>query len=154
MSQSLKPPNLRCIKYKWVFKIEHDRMYHTRLVACGYSQIPGIDYSKNNSPVMNHVTFCVLLLIMIHFGLLAKANIETAFLQGELEEEVYVEYLLSMKGIGKGECIILDKCIYGLVQATRQYNKKAVEILKKVGFTGGNAHPCLYYMQLHTQMTM
>ena len=49
-----------------------------------------------------------------------------------------------MKGIGKDECIILDKCIYGLVQATRQYNKKAVEILKKVGFTGGNVDPCLY----------
>ena len=37
--------------------------------------------------------------------------------------------------VGKNDCIILEKSIYDLVQAARQYNKKAVEILKRIGFT-------------------
>ena len=41
------------------------------------------------------------------------------------------------------DCIILDKCIYGLVQAARQYYIKAVEILKSTGFIGGSIDPCL-----------
>ena len=40
--------------------------------------------------------------------------------------------------------IILNKCIYGLGQVARQYYKKAIEILKNLGFIGGNIHPCLY----------
>ena len=50
-----------------------------------------------------------------------------------------------MKDIERDDCIILGKCIYDLVQAERQYNKKAVEILKKVGFTGGSLDPCHYF---------
>ena len=42
------------------------------------------------------------------------------------------------------EILILDKCIYGLVQSARQYHKKAVAILKKIGFEGGEVDPCLY----------
>ena len=49
-----------------------------------------------------------------------------------------------MKGMGKDDCIILKKCIYGLVQAAIKCNKKAVEILKRIDFTGGNIDPCLY----------
>ena len=43
-----------------------------------------------------------------------------------------------MNNIGKDDCIILNKCIYGLVPAMRQYYKRAVEILKKAGFSRGN----------------
>ena len=42
------------------------------------------------------------------------------------------------------EILILDKCIFGLVQSARQYHKKAVTILKKIGFEGGEVDPCLY----------
>ena len=47
-----------------------------------------------------------------------------------------------MKGIGKDDCIILGKCMYGLVKAARQYYKKAEK--SDVGFTWGNVDPCLY----------
>ena len=46
--------------------------------------------------------------------------------------------------VGKNDYIILEKSIYDLVQAARQYNKKAVEILKKIGFTWGNVQPSLF----------
>ena len=44
-----------------------------------------------------------------------------------------------MKVVGKDDCVILEKCIYGLVQAAMQHNK-CVKILKKVSFTGVNVN--------------
>ena len=49
-----------------------------------------------------------------------------------------------MSNMGKDDCIILNKCIYSLVQAARQYYKKAITNLKNSGFVGGNVDPCLY----------
>ena len=90
---------------------------------------------------MNGIICQVLILDMILFRLLTKViGIETAFLYGELEEEIYIKYPPGMKCVG---CVILNKCIYGLVQATRQYNKKAVEILMKAGFATCNVDLCL-----------
>jgi len=40
-------------------------MFQASLVACGYSQIPGIDFTKNYSPMMNDITWCNLLVEMI-----------------------------------------------------------------------------------------
>ena len=80
---------------------------------------------------MNVITFRELLLIMIQFRFAAKAvTVETALLYGELEQEIYMECPTCMKDIRKYDCIILVKCIHGLVQAVRHYNKKAVDILK------------------------
>ena len=72
--------------------------------------------------------------MVIHFGYLAKiVDVETAFL-----------YRGACQTCKKIDCIILNKCIYCLVQASRQYYKKAVKILKNSGFVGSNVNPCLY----------
>ena len=70
---------------------------------------------------------------------------ETTFLYSELEEEIHMDYLQGMSDIEKDDCIILNKCIYYLVQAARHYYKKTVEILKNLGFVGGNVDPCLNF---------
>ena len=49
-----------------------------------------------------------------------------------------------MSNMQKDDCIILNKCTYGLIQVARQYDKKAVKILKNSGFMGGNDNPYLY----------
>ena len=54
-----------------------------------------------------------------------------------------MEYPQGMPEVGKGDCIILSKGIYNFVQAARHYYKKAVEVLKKLGFIQGNVDPCL-----------
>ena len=66
---------------------------------------------------------------------------KTALLFVDLEEEIYMECPQSMTNVGKDDCIILDKCILSLVQAANY--KKTTKMLKKVGFIGGNADPCL-----------
>ena len=70
--KSLKPPNCRCMKDKWVFKIKCNSVYQVHLITCGYSKVPSIDVLENYSPVVNSVTFLVPLLKVIHFGYLAK----------------------------------------------------------------------------------
>ena len=69
-------------------------------------------------------------------------NEESVFLYGDLEEEIY-ECPQGMSDVGKDDCIILNKNIWPCT-SNRQYNKKAVQILKKSGFIGGNVNPCLY----------
>ena len=64
------PNNKRCVKCKWVFKIKRDGTFRARLVACGYSQIPGVDFSENYSPVVHDITVRLLFVINDY----AKAN--------------------------------------------------------------------------------
>ena len=65
---------------------------------------------------MNFIMFRVFLLIVIHFGFLDKVvDVKQAFLCRKLEEEIYMESSLAMNDAGKNDCIILEKCIYGLV---------------------------------------
>ena len=88
-TKSLMHPNQHCVRNKWVFKIKHNGVYRVCLVACGYSPVPGIDFSKKYSLVVNDVTFRILLLMVLHFGYSAKmVDIKTAFLYGDLKEEI------------------------------------------------------------------
>ena len=89
-------------------------------MVCGYSQIPGVDYSDSYLPVVHDITFCALLLAMMVEGLSGKiADVETALLHGELEEEIFTECPQGMHTQSDDEILISDKCIYGLVQSAR-----------------------------------
>ena len=104
-------------------------------MACGYSQIPGVNFSENYSPVVHDVTFQILILILIVFGLKAKiVDVETAFLYGSLEEEIFMECPPGMTDAKDNDILALNQCICGLVQAATQSHKKVVEILHKIGF--------------------
>ena len=59
------PNDRRLIGNKWVFKIKRDGAYTARLVALGYSQIPGVDYTDNFAPVTDDVTFRIALARMM-----------------------------------------------------------------------------------------
>ena len=57
--------NKQLVGSKWVFKIKRNGVYRARLVAKGFSQIPGEDFTENFSPVINDVTFRIVLTKMI-----------------------------------------------------------------------------------------
>ena len=79
---------------------------------------------------------------MIHFECVTKVvDVETVFLYRELEEKVYLMCPPDVKDVQDDDCIILQKCIYGLVQAARQYIRMAIELLKKLGFIRGIVDP-------------
>jgi transposase InsO family protein len=138
------PSNRRCVKCKWLFKVKRNGVFRARLVACGYSQIPGVDFLENFAPVINDVTWRILLVAMLLWNLDGiLIDVECAFLEGELEEEVYMDCPEGLENTGKEDCLKLEKSIYGLVQSARQWWKKLVKILKEIGFKSGNADPCL-----------
>ena len=85
------PKGRRCVKSKWVFDIKRSGLFKVRLVACGYSQIPGVDFTESYAPVINDVSWRILLIIKMLMRYKAMiVNVETAFLFGNLEEEVYM----------------------------------------------------------------
>ena len=99
------------------------------LVAKGFSQIPRVDFTDNYSPVVNGVTFRIVVAIMIIENMKGKVvGIDNAFLNGDLEHEIYMKIPevydeVINPGVDKEDCLLLQKAIYGLVQAARQFWK-------------------------------
>ena len=130
---------------------EEQDLSSVRLCALGYSQIPGIDFSDNVAPVFHDVTFQIVLTRKLVEKVSSKTiDVETAFLYGDLDEEIYMEI---PKGYDEahpdentdGLCCLLNKAMYGLVQAARQFWKKFVTEFVKQGFEANEADPCLLY---------
>ena len=137
-----------------MFKIKRDGTYRARLVALGYIQIPGVDYTHNVAPVAHDVSFRIALARMMVEKLDSLVmDVETAFLYGDIEEEIFVKSPVGMEEIDPGsspeDCYQLKKGIYGLCQAARQFWRKFVDTIKKepFGFTVSPADPCMLFKE-------
>jgi hypothetical protein len=148
ISRTDVPTDRRLIGHKWVFKKKRNGVYRARLVALGYSQIPGVDFSENFSPVVDDITFRVALIYAtLHDLGVELIDIETAFLYGDLIEEIYMsipEGLEHFEDIPDNSCTKLEATIYGLVQSARMFWKKLMKCLtEKLDFEQSKADPCL-----------
>ena len=86
------PKNCRLVGCRWVFKVKRNGVYHARLAAKGFSQFPGVDFTDNYSPVVNDVTFRVVVARMIIENLKGNVvDIDNGFLNGDLEYEIYMK---------------------------------------------------------------
>jgi len=110
---------------KWVYKIKRDAFgnverYKARLVAKGFTQKEGIDYHETFSPVSKNDSFRIIMALVAHFDLeLHQMDVKIAFLNGDLEEEVYIKQPEGFDDNTQKACK-LNKSIYGLKQASRQ----------------------------------
>ena len=110
-----------------VFKVKRNGVHHVRLVAKGFSQIPGMYFTDNYSQVVNDVTFRVVVTRMLIENLKGKVvDIDNAFLNGDLEHEIYMKISegydeVINQDVDKEDCLIFQKAIYRLVQAARQF---------------------------------
>ena len=144
-----RTPDMNVVKNKWVFRIKRkgdgsiDR-YRARLVAKGFSQKAGIDYKETFSPVARYDTIRTMLSLVPAFNLkVTQFDVKTAFLNGELEEAVFMEL---PEGYGEDNAIVcrLQKSLYGLKQSPRQWNMKVTEVLAKFGLQVCISDPCVY----------
>ena len=146
-SQLKKKP----IKNRWVFTIKRDKngdisKYKARLVAKGYTQKYGIDYLETFAPVAKFKSIRVLAALQAMFGLDSyQDDVPTAFLRGELEEEVWMEQIQGYEiGNTTTDYCLLTKSLYGLKQSPRVWFNCINKYMLSQGFIKSKADPCIY----------
>ncbi|GJR44789.1 retrotransposon protein, putative, ty1-copia subclass [Tanacetum coccineum] len=145
------PPNGKTVGHKWLFKKKTDmdgavHTYKARLVAKGFTQTPRIDYEETFSPVADIRAIRILIAIAAFYDYeIWQMDVKTAFLNGYLNEEVYMEQpegFVSQKFPNR--VCKLKHSIYGLKHASRQWNKRFDDKIKKFGFNQNRDEPCVY----------
>ena len=144
------PAHAREIPVKWIFTKKYDadgklERFKARLVAKGFAQRGGIDFGEVFAPVSKYATLRTLLSTAaaqdteIH-----QLDIKTAFLNGDIEEEVYVQQPPGYKdGSGNRTCR-LQRALYGLRQAPRQWHARLQQELELCSFQASEGDPGLF----------
>ncbi|KAM1747093.1 hypothetical protein ACFX11_013661 [Malus domestica] len=145
------PEGIVPVGNKWVFKRKigvdgNVETYKARLVAKGYRQREGIDYEETFSPVAMIKSIRILLAIAAYHDYeIWQMDVKTAFLNGYLEEELYMtqpEGFVSKSE--KTKVCKLQRSIYGLKQASRSWNIRFDTEIKTFGFTQNEDDNCVY----------
>lgn len=118
--------------------------YKARLVVKGYLQRQGIDYEDTYAPVAKLTTIRTVLAVGVHNRFLFhQMDVKTAFLYGDLKEDIYMAVPDGVKA-NQGMVCKLQKSLYGLKQSPRCWNERLNGQLLKMGFTRSSHDYCLY----------
>ncbi|GJT86919.1 retrotransposon protein, putative, ty1-copia subclass [Tanacetum coccineum] len=144
-------PDAKTVGHKWFFKKKTDmdgavHTYKACLVAKGFTQTPWIDYKETFSPVADIRAIRIVIAIAAFYNYENwQMDFKTGFLNGYLNEEVYMEQpegFVSQKYLNR--VCKLKYSIYGLKQASMQWNKRFDDEIKKFGFSQNRDEPCVY----------
>ena len=145
------PKDKKVIGSKWIFKrkINADgsvERYKARLVAQGFSQTHGRDYDETFCPVIRFESIRSVIAVAVQNDLiLHQMDVTSAFLNGTLEEEVFMQQPEGYKSEGETQLVCkLKRSLYGLKQAPRCWNTALDTRLKDMGFNQSSSDPCLY----------
>jgi hypothetical protein len=153
----------KILKVKWVFKMKDEQdgsiRYKSRIVTKGYLQIPGVDYTESFAPVATDTTIRLLLAIALYKQredwTVECLDIEAAFLEGDIDEPIYIELPEGMDELGfvtteemQTHCIELGKSMYGNVDAALRFFRTLKEHLtKNIGMKNSQSDPCVFYLK-------
>ncbi|KAM1578272.1 hypothetical protein ACFX1Z_039846 [Malus domestica] len=146
-----RPFDKPVVGVKWIYKTKLNldgsiQKNKARLVAKGYSQKPGIDFNETFAPVARLDTIRTLIGLAAHKGWkLFQLDVKSAFLNGVLNEEVYVDQPLGFVIRGKEDKVYkLKKALYGLKQAPRAWYKEIDSHFCNSGFHRSPSEATLY----------
>jgi hypothetical protein len=112
-------------------------------MACGYRRILGIDFNEGFSPVINNISCQIMLIAKLIWNLEASiADVETAVLHFELQEEIYMSNSEGMSYDSK-HYLLLTKTIYDLIQSAREFSKRLISTVKFIRFHDNKSDTCL-----------
>ncbi|CAG4978543.1 unnamed protein product [Colias eurytheme] len=144
------PQDVRVVQCKWVLRKKYDCdnniRFRARLVARGFSQVQGVDYTETFSPVVRHTTLRLLFALSVQNNLdITHLDVTTAFLYGILEEDIYIQIPEGFsETVEKGQVLKLKKSMYGLKQSSRVWYKRVEVCLLKIGFVKSKIEPCMF----------
>ena len=137
-------PNQNVVGTKWVFRNKQDEhgvvtRNKARLVAKGYSQVEGLDFGETYAPVARLESIRILLAYATYHGFkLYQMDVKSAFLNGPIKEEVYVEQPPGFEDSEYPNHVYkLSKALYGLKQAPRAWYECLRDFLITNGFKVG-----------------
>ncbi|GJS07197.1 retrotransposon protein, putative, ty1-copia subclass, partial [Tanacetum coccineum] len=145
------PPNCKTVRSKWILKKKIDmdgnvHIYKARLVVKGYTQTYMVDYEETFSPVANIRAIRILISIAAFYDYeIWQMDVKTAFLNGYLDEDIYMVQPEGFVNPNHPRKVCkLQRFIYGLKQASRSWNKRFDEEIKKFGFDQNLDETCVY----------
>ena len=145
------PKGRKTVGSKWVFRKKFNEegaveRYKARIVAQGYSQKPGLDYDETFCPVVRFESLRMLIALSVQNDLtMHQMDITSAFLNGDLKEEVYMRQPEGFVVKGKEHLVCkLNRSLYGLKQSPRCWNSVLNERLIEMGFKQSSSDPCIY----------
>jgi transposase InsO family protein len=148
------PLGKKAVTSRWLFTIKYNsdgtiERHKSRLVARGFTQTYGEDYHDTFAPVAKLHTVRVVLSLATNLDWdLWQMDVKNAFLQGELEDEVYMHPPPGLEYIVKpGNVLRLRKAIYGLKQSPRAWYHKLSHTLRDHGFHKSEADHTLFTLQ-------
>ena len=144
------PEGKNSVDTKWVFRVKRDQdgrvaKYKARLVARGFTQQWGTDFDETYSSVAKLGTIRILLAIAaVKNWEVEVVDVDNAFLNAPLKEEVYLDLPEGLGGGGAGLVLKLNKALYGLKQSPRTWEKELGAFLETKGFKQCMSDSALY----------
>nr|GEY54351.1 zinc finger, CCHC-type [Tanacetum cinerariifolium] len=145
------PSGCKPLGCKWIFKIKLKldgtvKKFKVRLVIHGFKQKSGIDYFNTYAPVACISTIRLLIaMTSIHNLIIHQIDVKTTFLNGKLEEEVYMNQLQGfiMPSNENKVCKMINP-LYGLKQTPKEWHQKFNEVVLSNGYLLNQANKCVY----------
>lgn len=148
-----RPKDKQVVGSKWVFKIKNDEFgnverFKARLVAQGFKKSMGFDWESTFSPVMKRRTVRILIAVAVENDwVIDHVDVTSAYLNSPISVETYMEQpeLYVEKGKGRhGYVCKLKKSIYGLPNASKDWNSCVTKVLIQLGFKQCISDPCVF----------
>nr|CAN65499.1 hypothetical protein VITISV_010671 [Vitis vinifera] len=154
-----KPTHKKAIGVKWVYRTKLNcdgsiNKHKSRLVVKGYAQMFGVDFSETFAPVGRLDTIRILLALAAQMGWkIYQPDVKSAFLNGYLEEEIFVEQPEGFVVKGKEDKVYhLKKALYGLKQAPRAWYSRINAYLLSLGFKKSQSESTLYIRKINADI--
>ena len=155
------PKGRKAIGCRWVFRVKENQdgvieRFKARLVAKGFSQKYGVDYEETFAPVAKFTSIRIVLSMAAMYGLtLHQMDVKTAFLNGVLDEEIYMQQPEGYVSENKQSHVCkLKRSLYGLKQSPRMWNHTIDEFMIKMSFSKCESDHCLYIKRIDGDMVI